>query len=288
MKAIGGEAMYDESVDIREYPVKYPVKEKAYAIIPHNGVPFTDAAVGITYPDKDYSVSRGPCGITLFEYVVSGEGEVLIGGKWQRAATGDFYILRSGEEHVYRASSRDPWHKLWVNYVADYIGAFLSSYGIVSGIYHSDSVKRYFEELIALTKESSPNADTAFAIAERIHKIVRAAAVEKLNARDDEHGIRCRLVSYTYKKLNLDELAAELHMSKSNLIRVFKRCYGVTPYEYLLSHKIESAKVLLRETKLSVKEIADKVCIADEHYFSTVFYKRVGMRPREYRNSNMP
>ena len=282
--------MYEANVDIdiREYPVKYPVKERAYVIIPHNGIPFTDAAVGITYPDPNYEVFRAPGKITLFEYVVSGEGEVLINGVWHRATAGDFYILRAGEVHSYRAIAQNPWHKLWVNYVADYADGFLSSYGIASGVYHSDAVKRYFEELIALTKEASVHSDTAFLIAERIHKIVRTAAIEKQNAADDELGMRRALTSYTYKKLNLDELASQLHISKSNLIRTFKGIYGTTPYEYLLSLKMESAKVLLRETKLSVREIADKLCIVDEHYFSTVFYKRVGSRPREYRNSNMP
>lgn len=275
-------------IDIREYPVKYPVKEKAYAIIPHNGIPFFDAAVGITYPSADYQVYRPPCGITLFEYVLSGEGEVLINGEWHRVSAGDFYILRSGEEHTYRSVPKNPFHKLWVNYVADYISSFLASYGIESGVYHSDTVKRYFEELIELSQESSLHSDAAFMIAERIHKIVYTAAKEKQNALDDELGMRRLLTSYTYKRLNLDEASAALHMSKSNLIRSFKRIYGVTPYEYLLSLKIESAKVLLRETRLSVREIADKLCIVDEHYFSTVFYKRVGTRPREYRNGNMP
>ena len=86
-----------------------------------------------------------------------------------------------------------------------------------------------------------------------------------------------------YEKINLDTVASNLHISKSNLIRVFKKNYGVTPYEYLLTLKTETAKILLRETTMSVKEIADRLCISDEHYFSSLFFARVGMRPREYR-----
>ncbi len=276
----------NKSIDVKEYPVKYPVKEKAYVFVPHNRIPFSSAAVGITYPDADYCVSREPSRITLFEYVISGEGEVLVDGAWQSVRAGDFYILRCGEAHDYRASRSDPWEKLWVNYVADYTDSLLSSYGVKSGVYHSESVKVYFEELIKLTKASSLDEHTAFSIADRIHKIIRSAAIENERSEtEDKYGIRRLISTYIYKKINLDELAEKLHMSKSNMIREFKKSYGVTPYNYLLEQKMESAKILLKETKLSIREIADKLCIFDEHYFSTVFYKKVGIRPREYRNS---
>jgi transcriptional regulator GlxA family with amidase domain len=94
------------------------------------------------------------------------------------------------------------------------------------------------------------------------------------------------LASYVHKKLNLDELAESLHMSKSNIIRIFKKKYNVTPYEYVISLRIETAKILLRDTKLSIREIADKLVFFDEHYFSSLFLKKVGVRPGIYRNTS--
>ena len=274
-----------ENIEIAEYPVTYPIKEKAYAFVPHSRIPFESAALGITYPDPSYTINRKSSGICLFEYVIDGEGEVFINGKWTRVGAGDFYIMPSGIDHIYRSLESNPWTKLWINYSSDYMASFLRSYGIEGGIFHSESVRGYFEELVALPKSDGLSQEIYFRIADRLHKIVRIAATLNNDAADDDYGMRRILSGYVHKKLNLDELAEELHMSKSNLIRIFKKKYKVTPYEYVISLRIETAKIFLRDTKLTIKEIADKLVFFDEHYFSSVFLKKVGLRPGAYRTS---
>ena len=272
-----------EIINKKVYGVKYPHKEKAYVFIPHNCIPFECAIVGETYPFPGYEIKRNAKNrICLFEYVVSGEGEVFVDGKWQNVSSGDFYILPSGREQHYRSSSSVPWQKIWINYTADYMADFLKAYGINGGIYRSENVKIYFDELTELTKRDDLSENTAFKIADRIHKIVRCAALNREET-EDEWGMRRLLSSYVYKKLNLDEFAEKMHMSKSNVIRLYKKKYGITPYEELLRMKIEAAKTLLSETNLPIKEIAAKVCILDEHYFSSLFLERTGNRPGSYR-----
>ena len=267
-------------------PQKNPrFREHAVAFIAENGVPFNNALIGITYPDPEYKIKRSASNpITVFEYVLEGEGEIFLNGKWLTVSAGDIYILRRGEDHYYRSSARSPWKKLWINYVADYLLAFLDAYGINSGIYRCENAKAYFLQLFELTKVENGGKNVHLTIAELVHKIVHALASERLTETSDEYRIREALNASVYEKLSLDELAAKLHISKSNIIRVFKKSYGVTPYEYLITLKIATAKLLLKDTKMTVKEIADKLCIADEHYFSSLFLERVGMRPRDYRN----
>ena len=272
-----------ENVKMSEYPVSFPIKEKAYAFIPHDGIPFRNAVLGITNPTANYRISRPNSTICLFEYILEGEGEVWIDGRWQTASVGDFYILPAGMDQIYRSSENNPWKKLWVNYYSDYMPSFLSAYGIRGGVFHSESVRTYFEELISLTKSGGGGDETCFRIADRLHKIVRMAAMLNKNEQDDEYGMRRLISTYVHKKLNLDELAESLHMSKSNLIRIFKKKYGVTPYEYLIDLRLETAKILLKDTKLTIKEIADKLVFFDEHYFSSIFLKKIGVRPGVYR-----
>ena len=271
---------------VQQYPnLKFPKKEHAVAFIAENGIPFNNALIGMTYPDPEYKISRSASTpVTVFEYVLEGSGEIMINGKWCSVSTGQIYVLRSGEEHRYRACSDNPYKKMWINYVSDYLPQMLDSYGIKSGIYRSENAKAYFEQLIELTKSTSVSSNTHLTVADCVHKIVHSLAIEATAEKSDEYRIREALNASVYDKLNLTDLATKLHISKSNVIRVFKKSYGVTPYEYLLTLKIATAKLLLKDTKMTVKEISDKLHISDEHYFSSLFLSRVGMRPKDYRN----
>ena len=276
------------SYEFREASVQYPKTEKAYAFFSYDGIPFQSATVGITNPGPRYSMRRGPLfEVCVFEYVLEGEVEIYLDNEWKIASAGDFYILPPRMTHRYRSSQKNPCKKIWINYVSDYMYDYLKAYGVVMGIYHSSSAKIYFDELFKIVEEPNKTEDTPFRVADLLHKIVKVAAKEKKRESCGEYEMVQKLSEYVYKKLNLDEFSAGLMMSKSNLIRRFKRQFGVTPYEYLIGMKLENAKILLRDTQMSVKEISAKLCISDEHYFSTLFLKRVGVRPLAYRKKEL-
>jgi AraC-like DNA-binding protein len=279
----------NEEFNFEKAPVEYPEAERAMALISPDSIPFFSAAVGITLPLSDYRIHRSVRNRTnVFEYVIRGEGEILIDGVWQRVSAGDLYILRAGEEQNYRAGRDNPWEKIWLNYVADYVIPLMDGYGVKSGIYRGVDVRGHFEELLRLAESSEVRDDVYFIIADKVHEIIKAAAMGRLGeGGEDVYGLKRRLSTYVYERLDLEELARAVHMSRSNLIRVFKKNYSVTPYEYLLGLKIETAKLLLRETSLSSSEISRRLCISDEHYFSTLFFRRTGMRPSAYRKSKI-
>lgn len=276
------------SYEFREASVQYPKTEKAYAFFSYDEIPFQSATVGITNPGPKYSMRRSPLfEVCVFEYVLEGEVEIFLDNEWKVASAGDFYILSPRVMHRYRSSDKHPCKKIWINYVCDYMYDFLKAYGVTTGIYHSSSVKIYFDELLNIVEEPNKNEDTPFRIADLLHKIVKTAAKERKKEICGEYEMVQKLSEYVYKKLNLDELAELFMMSKSNLIRRFKRQFGVTPYEYLIGIKLENAKILLRDTDMTVKEISAKLCISDEHYFSTLFLNRVGYRPLAYRKKEL-
>lgn len=268
------------------YKVAYPSAERAYAFVNSNKIPFSEAVIGITMPTPCYKMNRGSQTlVNLFEYIIEGEGKVLVNGQWVKASAGDFYILRSSERQCYQASETNPWKKLWINYTASYVPSLMNSYGVESGIYRADGAREIFERLVALPHSSKDKMDIAYEISDGINEIIKLASRVSAIQKDGGYLLKSRIEAYVHRRFSLDELSDELHISKSNLIRVFKREYGITPYEYLLELKIRTAKALLKSTGLPIKRIAEKICISDEHYFSSLFLKRVGMRPGEYRRS---
>ena len=84
----------------------------------------------------------------------------------------------------------------------------------------------------------------------------------------------------------LEDLLKMAHMSRSNLMRVFRKATGQTPIEYLIRLRIQRAMELLRNSDLTITEIALEVGFNDSNYFTRQFRRALGQSPRSFRRTN--
>lgn len=84
--------------------------------------------------------------------------------------------------------------------------------------------------------------------------------------------------------LNLEELAASVSLSKEQFCRFFKNSFRSTPMQYLNSYRINRSMNLLRETGLSITDIAIAVGYDSSNYFAISFKKMTGVTPSQFRN----
>lgn len=93
-----------------------------------------------------------------------------------------------------------------------------------------------------------------------------------------------RYIDMHFKEgLTLEQLAEEAHINKFYLSHAFKREYGVSPINYMISKRIEESKYLLAETDLSTSRIAQLLGFSSPSYFSQVFRRTEAISPLEYR-----
>ena len=85
--------------------------------------------------------------------------------------------------------------------------------------------------------------------------------------------------------LSCDELSSLINMDKYRFIRAFKKQMDKTPYEYLLDLKIEKAKKMLKAKDYTITEISMMCGFSSHSHFTTVFKKKTGLSPAEYRMS---
>ena len=95
-----------------------------------------------------------------------------------------------------------------------------------------------------------------------------------------------RYIDLHFKEaLTLEQLAEDAHMNKYYLSHAFKREYGISPINYMITKRIEESKYLLAETDLSMSQIAQLLGFSSLSYFSQVFRKTQAATPMEYRKS---
>lgn len=95
--------------------------------------------------------------------------------------------------------------------------------------------------------------------------------------------IRHYIDTHYKEPLSLDDLARETHINKFYLAHAFKEEYGVSPINYMLSRRIQESRYLLRETNMSMSQIARVLGFSSASYFSQSFRRAEGISPIEYR-----
>lgn len=96
--------------------------------------------------------------------------------------------------------------------------------------------------------------------------------------------VRDRIDREFAQPLDVDALARGVHLSAGHLSRQFVRASGESPYQYLMTRRIERAMLLLRTTALSVTEVCFAVGYGSLGTFSTRFCELVGVAPSVYRD----
>ncbi len=85
------------------------------------------------------------------------------------------------------------------------------------------------------------------------------------------------------EQLSLHSVSKEVGVSQTYLSRLFRKYEDASFNTYLTALRMEKAKkLLLREEKMYVKDVAEKVGYKDQFYFSRIFYSYTGVRPSEY------
>ena len=99
-----------------------------------------------------------------------------------------------------------------------------------------------------------------------------------------ECGLVRRYIDNHFKEnLSLDQLAQLAHVNKYHLSHAFRREFGTSPINYLISRRVAESRFLLRETDHSLTLIAQMLGFSSPSYFSQCFRRVEGISPMEYR-----
>lgn len=264
---------------------------------PQTKMPFYLEMAGISYCDGTYQITRRDSKETVLEYVMDGHGYINVDGENYTAYAGDVYILRKGTTHTYCSDAQKPWVKIFFNIRGSLAEKLLDEYKLGKKgkvVLRGDGLEADFRELLAKLSDDSISQMEKFDLAtvDFLKIVIKLSNLDKqaedlqgeLPNMEDEMNRLVEYIAMNPKRIvGNQELANVIFRSKDYLIKRFHTNFGITPYEYQLQQKFFSAANMLKNTKLSVKEIAAALGYDDQHYFSYMFKKRSGMSPTQYR-----
>lgn len=91
------------------------------------------------------------------------------------------------------------------------------------------------------------------------------------------------LNQYAFQRVNIREIINKLGLGYENFRKIFKERTGISPLQYTINYRINTAKSLLIDDKLSINEIAAYLGYNDVFFFSNQFKKYTGYTPNAFR-----
>ena len=95
--------------------------------------------------------------------------------------------------------------------------------------------------------------------------------------------IRRYIDNHFKEDLTLDHLAKLAHLNKYYLSHSFRREFGTSPINYLISRRVDESRFLLQKTDHPLSLIAEILGFSSLSYFSQCFRRVEGISPTEYR-----
>ena len=236
-------------------------KFKNFVALNAESDPLKIEIVGETYCDGHFSIVRQNSDLNALEFIIDGSGTLDIDSQHLEPEKDDIFFLKVGSRHKYKSDAQKPWHKLWIVFKGDFADSLINCY-IPKDVFlfkNCRAVKKYFDDIVEISRQDIPynimvNKITVDLI--YIFMFIRSHTLTE-NA-DLPDLIRKQLDECVESYFNLDKLCENMNYSKNYIISVFKEKYNITPYQYFLDKKIDSAKTYLMHTNLSIARSASR------------------------------
>lgn len=132
----------------------------------------------------------------------------------------------------------------------------------------------------------------AYALAARLlshHAVQPSAATSSPPAsiaRQRWHTLVDYIDSRLEESLSLDDLAAQVGVQPTQLWRLFKAHFGISPHQYILTRRLALAQQLLRQPDANLADIAARTGFSSQSHLTSTFRKHLGLTPGHYRRQH--
>lgn len=226
-------------------------------------------------------------------YIIDGKAHFRFNGIDTIVNKGEMVLFKPNEPQFYYYYPKDKCQAFWVHFTGNEVDKILKQYKIPQdkNVFYSGTSPDYqwlFEQIIRELQLCRTNYKElltmllthVFLLINRYLNENGKTGIDTLNY--IERSIRYFNENYT-TNVNIENYAKSLHISPCWFNRKFKQVTKLTPLQYILSLRLNNAKILLETKDYNVTETSYAVGFNNPLYFSRLFTKHVGISPTEYK-----
>ena len=229
----------------------------------------------------------------ILHYIVDGKGCYFCGEKEYPLSKGDMFLIKPYTEVYYQADHVDPYRYYWVGFHGTESLQLLLEAGFHADtlVVHCEKQEDIIRQLKAIASIRSWSPSHQYQLIGYLYQIFASliSGREKTELRSSRYYYNA--VAFIRKNAHLHDLSVEavashVGIDRTTLYRVFQNNSQSTVKEFIISVRLEKAKLFLKNTSHSIEEVAGFSGFSDFSYFSQTFRHREGCTPSQYRRLN--
>ena len=226
-------------------------------------------------------------------YFLDGSGVLTHGDEKYFPKAGDVVFMKRGFRWEYSCDEDNPWHIIWINVIGDLPEAMAAGYRLSDITYFPEvNSPRLFYDFLSKKAQSyhgrGEQTDMFLVIYLQILQMLAQRYYEggSVTANSNAFYVKDYIDFHYHEPLTNRNFSEMSSYSVSNLCRLFRAAYGMTPQNYLMQVRLTHAAEKLIESNQPIGTVAASTGFPDVRYFCRRFHVAYGCSPSMYRKKN--
>lgn len=233
----------------------------------------------------------------IVHYILNGTGSFCDGKITRNLSQGDGFVVFPNRLVTYAADYKNPWTYSWVGFQGLKAESFLNKAGIYneSPFFTYKTDNKLKDCLGNMISDARLNTSSELMLLGHLYIFVALLIQNRQN--NSSHTYRTlnqekyvkkviEFISKNYSgKISISDIASGIGLDRSYLYVIFKKLMNMSPQNFLINFRIDRAVDLMRNSELTIGDIARSVGYEDPLQFSKIFKKIKGVSPSQFRNT---
>lgn len=229
----------------------------------------------------------------ILHFLISGKGSFKVRGKEVSLKKGDVFLIPVNEIISYHADPEDPYEYFWVGFHGMNAEETLTQAGFFTDDVFAYNVGDDYDTIFCIMRDlcdidEGEIKNNLYMLGD-LYKLLGVLTKDnvpfiKVDSGDQILKKLMRYIEMNYSgKITVDNMTKLVNLHRSNIYRLFKSAYNTSPQEFLFNYRMDKALFMLKNSNMSVKEIAYAVGYNDPAYFSKMFKKKYAKSANQVR-----